>query len=315
MRSLRLLGLGMGLLLSLVGCSGEGLEAGDELADDGAQVTEAPSELVKDPSAATAKSDTAAVGKTGISIVKPPINPICCFEVVKYADLVLEGTIRFYGWESPVNGTVSAQIDVKNVGNAPASGSSATYAANVVRPGTLYQYWGGTATTPNTVNPGERGYILMQIPLSFIKQCQSVTVQLDLDHTMQYERGHTGVFQNDLGQAKTQCLTWNSPITTDLLGHVPDPLLQGKRLSEIVGSFVQGSPAGKCSSCHFTGSGRPYSPPVAQGGTLNIRRTDVIGGQSWAFAGGWTDDFAAVYWKPADLKLAFQMWVQNGSPE
>lgn len=296
--------LSLSVLLSLTpGCSGEGYE------DDA--VSEADSALMKDASVAGAKTAV-----SGFKIIKPPIVPPGVFEQVKYADLQLEGTMRFYGWETPVNGDVSVQIDVKNTGNAPATGASGRiYAANVVRPTVLYQYWGGTATAANTVNPGERGYLLVQIPLSFIKQCQSYTVELDLDHTMQYERGYTGVFTNDLGQARTQCLTWDSPITTELLGHVPDPLLQGKRLSEIVGGFVQGSPAGLCSNCHHSNATeRRYSPSVAQGAGSNIRKTDVIDGKTWAFAGGWVDDFAAVYWKPADLKLALRMWVANGSP-
>lgn len=269
-----------------------------------------------DAESALAKTDAVATPVTGARVIKPPIRvPVCCLEVVKYADLKLEGTMRFYDWEYPVNGEVSVQIDVKNWGNAPASGPSGrVYAANVVRPAALYQYWGGTATTPNVVNPNERGYLLMKIPVSFIKQCQSYTVEIDLDHTMQYERGHTGVFDNDLGQVSTQCLTWESPITTELLGHVPDPLLQNKRLSEIVGSFVQGSPAGRCSSCHYASAARRYSPEVTAGASSNIRKNDVIDGQSWAFQGGWVDDFAAVAWKPADLKLALQIWVANGSP-
>lgn len=292
------------VLALLPGCGGESHDSDEAIG-------EAESAVVKDTRAGV----TTAI--SGFHVIKPPIVPPGgVVEPVKYADLRLEGTMRFYGWESPVDGNVSAQIDVKNVGNAPATGSSGrVYAANVVRPTALYQYWGGTATAPNTVNPGERGYLLLQIPLWFIKQCQSYTVQLDLDHTMQYERGYTGVFDNDLGQARTQCLTWDSPITTELLGHVPDPLLQNKRLSEIVGSFVQGSPAGLCSSCHHVNaSTRRYSPDVAPGSTSNIRKTDVIDGQSWAFAGGWVDDFAAVAWKPADLKLAFQIWIANGSP-
>jgi hypothetical protein len=292
---------GLTALLSLIpACGGEAYD--DEATSEA---------IVKDLSGAGAQ---AAI--TGLKVIKPPIRPPGgVLEEVRYADLQLEGTMRFYGWEYPVNGDVSVQIDVKNAGNAPASRASGrVYAANVVRPTALYQYWGGTATAPNTVNPGERGYLLVQIPTWFIKQCQSYTVELDLDHNMQYERGHTGVFDNDLGQARTQCLTWDSPITTDLLGHVPDPLLQNKRLSEIVGSFVQGSPAGLCSSCHFGAAARRYSPDVPQGAGSNIRKTDVIDGQSWAFAGGWVDDFAAVPWKPADLKLALQIWVANGSP-
>lgn len=295
--------IGSTALLALMGCGGASYD------EEG--VSQADSAVTRALSAVGAQT---AIG--GIKVIKPPIFPPGgVLEEVKYADLKLEGTMRFYGWETPVNGEVSAQIDVKNIGNAPATGASGrVYAANVVRQTALYQYWGGTATAPNTVNPGERGYLLMQIPLWFIKQCQSYTVELDLDHTMQYERGYTGVFDNDLGQAKTQCLTWDSPITTDLLGHVPDPLLQNKRLSEIVGSFVQGSPAGFCSSCHHNASTRRYSPDVAPGAGSNIRKTDVIDGQSWAFAGGWVDDFAAVSWKPADLKLALQIWVANGSP-
>lgn len=309
MNEAKCIGLGWALLL-LAACGGEDYGGVEGFTDEAAPGVEIESDFVKNVAATASKT-----GALGGKIIKPPIGPIGDFEVVSYADLVLEGTMRFYGWESPQNGNVSVQIDVKNVGNAPAAGTSAIYAANVVRPGALYQYWGGTATAPNVLNPGERGYVLMQIPLSFIKQCRTYTVELDLDHTMQFERNHSGVFTNDLGQVRTQCLTYNSPITTDLLGHVPDPVLQGKRLSEIVGSFVQGSPAGKCSSCHFTGSGRPYSPPVVQGGTGNIRRTDVIGGQTWGFPGGWVDDFAAVPWKPADLKQALRMWVDNGSPE
>lgn len=83
-------------------------------------------------------------------------------------DLDLTGKVRFYN----SFGRQGVQVDVVNRGRHPAFGPSVEVRikdthGNVIaeqRGLKLFQYYGGTATAPNTVNPGQQGYI----PLSLV---------------------------------------------------------------------------------------------------------------------------------------------------
>ena len=73
--------------------------------------------------------------------------------------------------------------------------------------------------------------------------CTLYSVQIDLNHNMQ--SGSSAVFANDSGMVTAVCrLNWSSPIDQKYLGHVPDPAVAGKKLGDIVSSFVSGRPDG-----------------------------------------------------------------------
>jgi hypothetical protein len=226
------------------------------------------------------------------------------------SDLRLEGTMRYYA-----NGpsSIGLQINVVNIGNRPATAASGTVSvAGLQVTGALYQYFGGSATAPNTVNPGERGYIKVDLAAGTLAPCGHYPVHIDLGRTMQ--SGSPDPFANDSGQVATQCLAWTTPIDGDDLGVTPDPLIAGKTIEGIVSSEVSGRADGLlCSACHYAGSGHPYSPPVAAGGTAQIAPTDVIGGHTWAGPGGWADQFMAqTAIKPAHLRDMFNVWRTDG---
>jgi hypothetical protein len=70
-------------------------------------------------------------------------------------------------------------------------------------------------------------------------------------------------------------LCWDTPITEVSLGEVPDPLVEGHSLQQIVSSQVIVRPDGLgCSACHYQDNGgNPgdhYRPPVAQHSTTTI---------------------------------------------
>lgn len=231
------------------------------------------------------------------------------------ADLAPEGTLRFYTRSAT---RVGVQIDVRNVGNLPASGSGQVQLGGYLLPVTLYQYWGGTATTPNTVKPGERGYLLADMPQSALAECSSYGLQIDVGHTLQF--GSVGVFANDVATARSQCaIRWSAPVTAARLGTTPDPKLNGVSLEDFVSSrVVVRADNLKCSACHYAGSGRSYSPPVAQNQSATIDAWQTIGGLTWMGTGGWADRFLAqgpgtAGNKPAHLRGVFTKWKADGS--
>src|SRR5262249_35707414 len=117
-----------------------------------------------------------------------PTNP----DVPQYSDL------RQDGLRIDPNG-VNVYFDVVNVGNMEARAAQATVTiAGYTRTGALAQYWGGTATTPNTVNPGQRGFIYVELPPRVLQRCTSYDTQLDVTRTMQGSTaGGPDVFAND----------------------------------------------------------------------------------------------------------------------
>jgi hypothetical protein len=232
------------------------------------------------------------------------------------ADLKLDGVMRYYGGGTP---TLGLQINVTNIGDSPATGASGRVnVAGYVLNAALYQYYGGTATAPNTVNPGERGYIKVEVPASLMGPCQSYAVAIDIDHTMQ--AGGSQVFANDSGAVSTVCtLTWNTPIEELYLGHVPDPSVQGKSLFNIVSSFVSGRPDGAlCSSCHNASSSYPYHPNVPPNGSAAIDPfLPASGDQTWICGvNPWGPQFinlpVTTYPHTVHLKEAVQKWISDG---
>jgi hypothetical protein len=222
------------------------------------------------------------------------------------SDLVLEHTMRVY---DRGDGTHGVQIDVSNAGNVPANAASGRVRIGTSTfTGSLHQYFGGTATAPNTVNPQEQGYIEVVVPAATVARCGTYDVAIDLDHTMQ--SGEPDPFSDDAGQAKTPCLTWTTPIDQFTIGQVPDPITVGKTLGDIVSSKVVARESDKklCNACHVVGSAHPYSPPPG-----DIRTGQVIDGQTWA--GGWAQAFVMQpdTVKPPYLKALFAQWVQDGA--
>jgi hypothetical protein len=234
---------------------------------------------------------------------------------VLVSDLRPEGTMRFYGGGSDIG----VQINVTNVGNFAATGPSGQ--VNIggrVAPAALYQYFGGSATTANTLNPGERGYLLVHLPTGSLTPCTRYLVHIDTTRTMQ--SGLPDPFVNDEATVGTQCLQWTTAINSDNF-FISDPLINGKSISKIVSSAVVGRRDGLlCSHCHYAGSGNPYSPPVARDGTATITPNDVISGRTWAGPGGWARAFLSmptdvpnlVSSKPFYLQALIQTWIDDG---
>jgi hypothetical protein len=233
--------------------------------------------------------------------------------------LVLDGTMRFYS-----SGSADVvQLDVTNAGLLPATEPEVTVEiGDQPFDGKLYQYWGGTATDPDTVNGGERGYVRIEVWPGALQECESYPITLRLP------------VQSDALKASiaTQCpLRWTKPIDAKRLGATPDPLVAGKTLEDIVSSRVQGSPKGFCSNCHNRDAGLPpyYKPNVPPGSTSLIEPFDQIGnhigsptGQaSWSFGGtssnggtyySWAEWFISRNDKPEGLKQVFRKWIADG---
>jgi hypothetical protein len=231
------------------------------------------------------------------------------------SDLRPDGTMRFYG----AGAEIGVQINVTNVGNAAATGPSGQ--VNIggrVANASLYQYYGGTATTANTVNPGQRGYLMVHLPAGSLTPCSKYLVHIDTTRTMQ--AGLPDPFVNDEATVATQCLQWTTPVTSDNF-FISDPLINGKSIGRIVSSAVVGRRDGfLCSHCHYTGSGLPYSPPVTRDGTATIAPGQIIAGRTWAGSGGWAQAFVhmptdvpnLVSSKPFYLQALVQTWIDDG---
>ena len=205
-------------------------------------------------------------------------------DIPQGSDLRPEGSMRFY---DRGDGTIGVRVNVVNIGNQPASGASGR-----ARIGTstadakLHPYIDGTATAPNAVPPGGRGYIEVVLPQNALARCMQPQVVIDLDH--KFQSGAPDPFANDTAEVWTQCVTWSRPISGDSLGFDPDPFLEGKTLGNIVGSSEVGRKDLKlCSQCHHEASGNKYSPPLPSDGSGVIHPTDLIGGTTWAAPGGW----------------------------
>jgi len=240
------------------------------------------------------------------------IKPLVIAPATPVADLTLDGVMRYYGGGTP---TLGLQINVTNVGDSPVTAASGTVSINgYLLVGALYQYWGGTAATPNTVNPGQRGYIKVEVPTFLMMPCNPYSVTIDVAHAMQ---SGPGVFNNDAGIVTTICpLYWSSPIGAKHLGHPPDPAIAGKTLGDIVSSVVSGRPGGElCSSCHHSSASFPYHPDVPINGTKAIDPYENVSGNlSWA--GSWATQFTTLpvttYPHTEPLKEAFDKWQKDG---
>jgi hypothetical protein len=258
---------------------------------------------------------TAAIAITKRPIRILPIGPVIVLAPPQ-ADLRLDGVMRYYGGGTP---TLGLQINVTNVGDAAVTAPSGRVnVAGVVLTGALYQYFGGSSVIANTVNPGEHGYIKVEVPATLMIACRAYSVAIDIDHTMQH--GDPPVFANDSASVSTVCpLNWTTPIDQLNLGHAADPAVQGKSLSGIVSSFVSGRPDGAlCSSCHNSSSSYPYHPNVAPNGSGLIDPfLPASGDQTWICASNpWGPQFinlpVTTYPHTVPLKEAVQKWIADG---
>jgi hypothetical protein len=250
------------------------------------------------------ESAIASIGSHEEALVFFPAAEV---ELRYYSDLVLDGTVEFYDYSDTEQ---SVLLDVTNIGNFPAYyGAGRVNTGLDIRPATFASYAYGTA-----VNPGGKGYISARIPSRNARHCMSYTVQIDLDHTLQWDNfGNADIFQNDLARVEAPCFRWDAPITLERLGNHPDPMIENKSLSQIVGGRVIGTSVGRCSNCHYKNSGRRYSPNVAAGGRIAITKDEFISGRRWAGLGGWAEEFQKVGWKSGALKHAFKKWALYGA--
>ncbi len=230
-------------------------------------------------------------------------------------DIAPSGAMRFY-YQNTV--TVGLQVDVYNVGELPVTGASAKV---VIGPqtytGALYHYFGSSPSGANTVNPGDRGYIKVDVPRGVLQECASYTVHIDPNHALQ--AATPDPFANDTQQVSTQCgVTWTAPISTKNVAN-PDALIVGKSLQDIVSSRVIARADGhRCSDCHFATSGLAYSPPITKGAqTLLLPSQNLGGGRTWAGADGWGVHFIGQGPgtggnKPQYLRDLVAAWRQQG---
>jgi hypothetical protein len=231
--------------------------------------------------------------------------------------------MRYYGGGTP---TLGLQIDVTNRGVVPAYGPAGrVIVAGVVLNVALYQYYGGTSTQSNTVNPNERGYLKTEVPANLLTSCAGYTVSIDIDRNIQ--TGDSSVFANDTATVSTICpLTWTSPIDTLHLGYPPAPEHAGKTLQNIVSSFQSGRPDGVlCSHCHnrFPNSTYPgiyYKPNVNQDeAPFAFDPYNVIGGNYGWGSGNprWAQLFIDLpvsrYPHTEALKSLFYKWLNDGA--
>jgi hypothetical protein len=263
-------------------------------------------------------STTAPIRRSpiGVIISSPPVATVVF--TTPNADLKLDGVMRYYGGGTP---TLGLQINVTNVGSSPATGTSGRVSvAGVVLSGALYQYYGGTSQQANTVNPGEHGYIKVEVPATLLAACSVYAVQIDLDRTMQ--AGDASVFANDSATVSTVCpLHWTTVIDQVTLGHVAAPAVQGKTLGNIVSSFVSGRPDGAlCSHCHNANASYPYHPNFPPDGSGYIDPfLPVSGTQTWICGGPpvWSERFVnlpvTTYPHTPDLKEVVSKWVADGA--
>jgi hypothetical protein len=227
------------------------------------------------------------------------------------SDLLPEGAMSFH---PGVAGTVEVHVNVVNLGDQPASGTSARASiGSSVTNAELHRSSDGAGSAPSTLNPGEHGYVAVVLPQSAVTRCTQPKVVIDVDHT--FQSGAPDPFANDTEQVSTPCMTWSRPISSDALGFDPDPFLVGKTLGNIVGGSEIGRKDGHlCSDCHYDGSGNKYSPPLLAGGSGTIAPTDVIGGTTWAAPGGLAARFLTnPINKPDYLKAVVKQWLDDGA--
>jgi hypothetical protein len=227
--------------------------------------------------------------------------------------------MRFF--PSVTGSGITVYVNVTNVGNMEAKADSGTVnVGGYTVSGPLAQYAGGTATTAHTLNPGDRGFIAVQLPTGALLPCRSYAVQIDTTRIMQGgTSGSPNVFANDQARVETQCLEWNTPVTKE--NYFADSVVRGHTLMEIVSSQVVVRADGHvCSHCHYLGCAFAYCPPVTQEGSANIFPTDVINGRTWAGAGGYARSFmaqpvdepGALNSKPSYLNYLVQRWIEDG---
>jgi hypothetical protein len=304
-----------------------GVSEGSSTTNDGDQ--EALRRADPDLPVAEARAPTPPPRRPPVVFFPGPVATVVYDPGPPNADLRPDGAMRYYG---PAEPTLGLQIDVVNVGTTPAYGpSSHVNIEGSVFSAVLYQYYGGTATAANTVNPGERGYLKADVPPSLLLPCLEYQVQIDLDHTMQ---SGTGVFDNDTRtvlpyETGLSCkLNWSTPINGATLGQEPDQHDAGKSLQDIVSSIeIARIDGNRCSTCHNSGTNptsnnipEVYRPNVAAGvPSAPIDPFLFIGGnEGWACGGSpWAEKFIAVpanasYAKPQYLKDAFQKWLSDG---
>jgi hypothetical protein len=272
----------------------------------------APNDLDDENAAEASGSELARqdvlAADVNVTVVQPPVTQLV-------SDLRPDGVMRFYSHDAA---SLGVQINVTNIGNMAAWAPAGTVVLNgTAYDAALYQYYGGTATMQNTVNPGEHGYILVYVPNGALQPCSRYPVQIDSGRNMQ--AGLPDPYANDSATIATQCLSWTATINSNNFS-ISGPPTEGSSLARIVGSFDIGRTDGlRCSACHFeTATARTYRPPVAQNASASIASDQVISGLSWAQPGGWADRFLlrptdnSLGSKPYHLKLLVQAWIDDG---
>jgi hypothetical protein len=242
------------------------------------------------------------------------------------ADLRPDGTISLL--RNP-DGTVLARIGVANIGTKPVSGTAKVLIGNVSRMATV------VAAPPNSgpILPGFAGTLEATFPS--LSRCTTYSVTIDTDKKLQ--SGAPSPFKDDKVNAKTTCLEFNTPITTETLGLVagtnPDPLIAGKTIDDIINSRVIARADGNvCSRCHHSAAtSNDYHPAVAFNQTSSMTKNTYVSdprannhyaARTWAGEpglAGWAQLFALRTnnadpgYKPPHLRNLFQRWIDDGA--
>jgi hypothetical protein len=296
---------------------------GDPPPDSDAPATPSRGGVRPPPAPAPAPSPAPATPKVDNGAVTAPPSTN---GVPNFADLQVDGDTFVY---PPAH---KVYVFVINRGNMPTTGipTAPVIVGGRETFGTL-RHATVSPTPYNTLNPGDRGIIEVS-DVTYMSECGAYEVQIDPDHTWQREDRAMGVFDNDDQVVKTACpLYWDTEITTERLGEVPDILIAGKTLASIVSSFDYGrlnelgDGPGYCSDCHYQnavkdGNGydvTKYKPNWPQGTKQYVTETRIFygtgtpAGTAWGFSDGWARRFASNSYKPKYLKDAFQKYMDD----
>lgn len=267
-----------------------------------------------EPSSDVADGETTESTSEAFTLEKLQQVKSVSWQVVLAADIAPDARVRFYPYTT---GLIQFQLDVKNVGNLPVTATTLRVRIGGRDVDAGFWRYNGDPAHPekfHTVDAGGTGYLIGTLPTNTLGYCNSYTVWIDVLRAAQ--SGTYDPFGNDVATVSTPCLQWSTPISSFALeGQSVDPLIQNKSLQSVVSSVEIGRGDGlRCSACHYSGSGRSYSPPVAQNAWAWIGPNDMISGRTWAQTGGWAQRFSAqTAVKPYHLRSAFDTWRRQGA--
>jgi len=173
-------------------------------------------------------------------------------------NLVLEGYMRYGERAAPNVDLFYVYVNVLNVGNVDVAAGRILVGVDgeAFLGSTQKEYIFNRDKLDYTIPADPKnngGVIVFTAPKARFTSCHTYAAQVDVDHSVQ---AGPGVFDNDIGQAKTPCsLSYDAAIVEGNLGYPPPTELTNNTIYNVVSSFSTGRPDGKlCSHCHFNNS-------------------------------------------------------------